>query len=222
MMLVIVGGGTIAFYLARHGIARGHRVHMILKDKEEAETFTRKLDAVILLGDGTCPEVLAEAEVQRADAFISLYHDDWDNLIACQVAQTFFGITRTIPLVNDPENLPLFDLAGISPTVSAAEILGSIIEQESSLTLIATRLATAAGQVMVLEITLKPHSPAVGYTLQELNLPPDSLIAMIIRGGEFLVPRGSDRLAAEDELLLVCRLEAQDDALRALLGAQGG
>jgi trk system potassium uptake protein len=218
MIIVIVGGGNIAFYLARHGIAKGHRVILILKDKEEAEAFTRKLDAAVSLGDGTNPWVLEEAEVERADAFISLYPDDWDNLIACQVARHFFGISRVIPLVNDPGNLPLFQRLGITPTVSAAEILGAIIEQESNLTLLAARLALTAGQVMVTEVELQADSPATGRTLHELDLPPGSLLAVIIRGNEVQIPRGDFRLAAGDELLLVSRLDAQSSALRSLLG----
>jgi trk system potassium uptake protein len=215
--IVIVGGGNIAFYLARHGIARGHRIVLILKDRGEAEEFTRKLEAAVSLGDGTNPQVLEEAEAERADAFISLYPEDCDNLVACQVARQFFGIRRTIPLVNDPGNLPLFRELGIVPVVSAAEILGAIIEQESNLTLIAARLSLAAGQVMITEVKLQAGNPAAGRTLQELALPEGSLLAVIIRGEEFLVPHGNFRLAAGDELLLVSRVDVQDDAIRALV-----
>ena len=59
----------------------------------------------------------------------------------------------------------------------------------------------------LVELTLPAHSPAVGKQILELGLPPETLIALVRRNNEYLVPTGSTRLQAGDTLLVLCNRE---------------
>ena len=60
-----------------------------------------------------------------------------------------------------------------------------------------------------------------GAALRDLRLPPESLIAFVIRGGESIFPTGTTTLRAGDEILALTRPAYEED-LRTLFFARGG
>jgi len=73
----------------------------------------------------------------------------------------------------------------------------------------------------IVEITLRSRHRAVGKTLQELALPPQSIVASIRRGGQVLIPRGDTRLQAGDVIVALVREEGEK-ALRECLTRSAG
>lgn len=218
MRILAIGGGSLAFYLCRQALSKGHHVTAIVQDPLEAEELSRRLGVIAVLGDGTDPALLREVETDRMDVVVALRDRDEDNLIVCQVAQRFFSVARIVALVNDPDNRSMFERLGVSPTVSAVEIIGAAVEQESTFTGIAARLSMAHGRVAVLEVRLQHDSPAVGRSLAQLSLPDGALVAGVLREDAMLVPHSGMTLIADDELLLVSQPDAQDAALERLVG----
>jgi len=51
------------------------------------------------------------------------------------------------------------------------------------------------------------------------DLPPDALVVLIKRNGEFIIPRGSIALEAEDRILIAAGAEALEKTRRILQGA---
>lgn len=58
----------------------------------------------------------------------------------------------------------------------------------------------------IVDFYLEPSSPAVGQRIKELDLPPETFIAMLVRDGEVLPPQGHTQLANGDHLFVLCRL----------------
>ncbi len=63
----------------------------------------------------------------------------------------------------------------------------------------------------VLEYPVGPADAVVGARVQELGLPADALVSVIVRGGEAVLPRGPTVLAAGDELHVLVRDTAAGD-----------
>ena len=57
-------------------------------------------------------------------------------------------------------------------------------------------------------------------TLQELDLPADTLVAGIIRAGDVHIPRGNSRLYLGDKVILIGRPASFGEALRAVAGEE--
>ncbi len=218
MRLVIIGGGSLGYYVARQASAHGDAVTMIVDTSAEAERLARRLGVVAVVGEASDLALLEECEVGRADAVVALGPEDHDNLIVCQVARRFFAVAHTVAVVNDPDNRPLFERLGVAAAVSAAELLGSVIEQESTFEGVHARLALARGAVSLTELRLDDDSPAVARPLSALDLPEQALISAVIRRGAVYVPRGRLVLEAGDELVLVSARACLDDALQVLVG----
>jgi cell volume regulation protein A len=75
--------------------------------------------------------------------------------------------------------------------------------------------------VEVVDITLPKDSTLDGVALRELRLPPESLIAVVIRGGESIFPSGTTTLKSGDEILALTRPVYEED-LRKLFFARSG
>jgi len=218
MKIILIGGGKTVYFLAKQFIAEGQSVTIINRDPEESQAMSHELDATILLGDGSDPEMLEQAGTGSADVLLSMTSRDHVNLVACQVANEKFDVARTIALVNNPENEEIFRKLGVSLIFSATRIITSLLEQETDFMAITNLMAVAQGKVNVSEVRLPENALVSGKSLQELKLPAGFLLATIIRNGEVLVPSGSTILQAHDQLILIGQAENYRDALRILTG----
>lgn len=68
----------------------------------------------------------------------------------------------------------------------------------------------------VVEFPVAPGDAVVGLRVRELGLPREALLSVIVRGGEAILPRGSTRIEAGDELHVVVRQEVADEFPRLL------
>lgn len=217
MRIILIGSGKLVYFLAKQFASKGYHLTIINQDATEATALSRQLKATVILGDGSNPATLKEADADQADLVLSLTAHDQDNLVACQIAQKHYGVPRTIALVNDPEHQEVFEQLGINVAFSATQILANLIEQQADFEQIKNLIPVAEGRVNVTEVILRSDSPSVGQALQELELPGGSLIACIIRDWQVIVPRGGSRLRAADRLILISQPEHYEQFLRALI-----
>jgi trk system potassium uptake protein TrkA len=203
--IIVAGGGKVGFYLARELIAQGHEVLLIEKSGARCEMIAAELGNVVQRGNADEATVLADAGTNRADCVVAVTGDDEDNLVICQVAKRRFTVPRVIARINNPKNEAIFRLLGIDATVSSTDLILSVIEQEIPEQALVPLLRLRHADVEVLDITLPKDSTLDGVDLRTLRLPPDSLIAFVIRGGESLFPSGATILRGGDEILALTR-----------------
>lgn len=217
MRLIMIGGNKTVYYLARKFVNRKYHVTIINREVNRAKELAQT-KATVVIGEGTSVSRLEEAGARQADVLLALTSHDQDNLIACQIAQGKFGVPRTIAIVNDPDNEPIFQKLGITTVVSPTRIIGSILDQEADFEDITELMPLAKGRINVTDIHLDADSPAVGKTLLELPLTENSLVACIIRNDAVIVPRGATRLEVDDHLVLISQPEDQKRDLALLCG----
>ena len=221
MYIIVAGGGKVGFYLARELIAQGHEVLLIERSGARCEVIAAELGNVVQRGNADEASVLADAGTNRADVVVAVTGDDEDNLVICQVAKRRFNVPRVIARINNPKNEGIFRLLGIDATVSSTDLILSVIEQEIPEQALVPLLRLRHADVEVVDITLPKDSSLDGVALRELRLPPESLIAFVIRGGESIFPSGTTTLRSGDEILALTRPSYEDD-LRKLFFASSG
>jgi len=218
MYIVVVGGGKVGYYLTKELLEQGHEVLLIERDPERVERIIEDLGNVAVLGDGCEVSILQEAGTGRCDVLVAVTGDDEDNLVSCQLAKNRFGVPRTIARVNNPKNERIFRLLGIDVTVSATNILMSLIEHEMPQRALLHLLAIRHLGVEIVEAVLGPNAPAAGKSISSLKLPADSSISAVIRAGTFLIPSGHLILQPGDEIIALCKSEREGELRNALLG----
>jgi trk system potassium uptake protein TrkA len=217
MKIIIIGGGETVFFLAKQFTAQGHHVTVINRDPEESRILSRQLDATIVVGHGSDPQILEEAGASNVDVLLALTPKDHDNLVACQIASDKFDVPRTIALVNNPDNENVFRELGVSLIFSATRILTSLLQRETDFMAITNLMALAQGKVNVIEVALPEDAPVSGKSLQELKLPEGFLLAAIIRNNEVLVPRGPTVLQGHDQLIMIGQAANFNEVLNTFL-----
>lgn len=220
MYILIVGGGKVGSYLARHLVNEGHEILLIEKDAKKCDRIAEELGSVVMRGDGCEAATLADAGTERADIVVAVTGDDEDNLVICQVAKQRFGVGRTIARINNPKNEEVFRLLGIDVTISSTNVILEHIEHElptrNLMHLMSFRNKTG---LEIVELRVPPNSPAIGRRLREVDLPPDSVVTLIVneRDGA-LVPTPETVLRANDEIVAVTQPEREQSLRRALAG----
>jgi trk system potassium uptake protein len=218
MYIVVVGGGKVGYYLTQELLEQGHEVLLIERQPERVDKIIETLGNVAVLGDGCEVAVLSEAGTARCDVLVTVTGDDEDNLVSCQLAKSHFHVPRTIARINNPENEHIFRLLGIDVTVSATTVLMSMIEHEMPRRALLHLLAIQHMGVEIVEAVLLAEAPGVGKSIAEINLPQDSSIAAVIRGGKFIIPSGHVVLEERDEIIALCKPERELELRNALLG----
>jgi trk system potassium uptake protein TrkA len=135
MKVVIVGSGRVGATLANRLSKEGHDVGII---DILPEAFERYLDSDFrgrtVLGDGIDEDVLREAGIVGADAFVAAAHGDNHNLMAAQIANVVFGVKRVVARCNDPVRMEIFEdlgLATICPSLLGSRALYGALMDES-------------------------------------------------------------------------------------------
>jgi trk system potassium uptake protein TrkA len=205
MYAIIAGGGKVGFFLARELIEQGHEVLIIEQVAERAEFIANELGNVVLRGNADEASTLAEAGAERADVVIAVTGDDEDNLVLLQVAKRRFGTQRTIARINDPRNEELFRMLGIDATVNATQVMLSVLEQEIPQANLVPLLRLRNTDIEVVEALVGAGSRVTGLPLREIDLPPESTLAVVIRNGAAFFPNGATVLQAGDEVVALTR-----------------
>jgi trk system potassium uptake protein TrkA len=218
MKIIVVGGGNVAYYLARSFLSKGHSVVVINRDPAECRRAARQLKATIIHGDGSYPKVLEDAGAHDADAVLAMTANDEDNLVICQIAERRFQVPTTLAAVSDPDNESVFPQLGIKHVVSITRLVTSLIEERTSVEEIYHLVSLAEGKVNVTELELADDCPVLGQPLSQIGLPSDALIACIIRNERALVPHGGVSLMLGDRVILVTLPTSHGAAVKMLTG----
>jgi trk system potassium uptake protein TrkA len=218
MRVIIAGGGKVAYFLARNFLAKGHTVVSVSDNLADCRWLARRLKATVVHGDGSDPAVLEEAGAHEADAVLAATQSDQDNLVICQIAEARFHVPTTLAVVNDPDNRTVFPRLGVKNVVCITELASNLIEELATADEITNLTVMAGGAVNVAELVVRDTSPVLGRPLAEASLPPDVLIAGVVRDGCATIAHGDTVLVAGDRIVLVTLPRSHGRAVRLLTG----
>ncbi len=218
MYIVVVGGGRVGYYLIKALLNEGHEVVLVEKEENICDAINEELGSVCVRGDGCEAAVLGDVGTDRADMVIAVTGHDEDNLVACQLAKHRFKVPRTVARVTNPQNEMLFRKLGIDVTVTSTNVILENIEAQVP-THVMTHLMTIHDRGLeIVEMKVPEGSTAVGKAIEDLPLPANSVISLIVRRGvRPLVPTPDTVLLAEDQIISIMP-EESEDALRLALG----
>ncbi|HEX9077658.1 MAG TPA: TrkA family potassium uptake protein [Anaerolineae bacterium] len=218
MYIIVAGGGKVGYYLSKTLLNQGHEVLVIERDKRKCEIISADLGSICQRGDATDSLAMEEAGMARAELAIAVTGDDEDNLMICQMAKKKFNVPRTIARINNPKNEEIFKLLGIDQTVSVTDLILAQIEREIPAQSLVHLLTLREAGATFVEAKVPENSPAIGKSLQNLRIPDDCVIPLIIRNGKGIVPHGETTLKAGDEVVAVTTLEHEDVLERVFSG----
>jgi len=217
LKIVIIGGEMTAYYLARTMLSKGYDVVLINKDSELCEEFSKTLNATVILGDGSRKEVLEDAELSTNDVVVILTPRDQVNLLISQLAMKVFGVKRVVSLVSDPGNIELFKRLGVSTVLNLTTMIVNTVEALLFPDEFSNIIPLEKG-IEFLQVVVDERSPVVGKRLRDIQLPNESVVAAIVRGGVLVVPRGDTEILSGDRLYVIVNSRIKEEVETLLVG----
>lgn len=203
MYVVIVGCSESGYHLSKALIAGGHEVVVVEKSPERFQLLNEELGSVALLGDGTDEATLKRAGVARADVVVSLTGADATNLVISQMTKHIFQVPRTMALIEDPKNEPIFHEVGVDVVVNSTHlVLASLEEGVPGRPLVHLMNLRVPGMELV-SVSIPEDANIIGKPLNEIELPPNSFITLMVKKGGATLPTGRSVVEPEDELVAV-------------------
>lgn len=207
---IIVGGGDIAFYLARMLEETGVHVKIIDKAKERCNELAEKLPkAVIINGDGQEKALLGEEGIEHTDSFVTLTNFDEANVMMSIYARKVNPGVKLVTKVHRSTYDDIIDDMNIgsiiNPKILAAQQVVKYVRgmDNSRGSNIETLYKLYGGGVEALEFRVGENPELTGKPLMELNIKPDVLVCCIIHNGVVEIPGGKSRIYRGDKVIVV-------------------
>lgn len=209
--IVIAGGGETGYHLA--SALEGQRFGVVLleQDRDRCDFLASHLKQTVVVNrDATRRANLEEERVGSADVFVACTGDDENNIMASVEARDI-GTKKIMALVGRPDYAHVVGKLGIDQAVSPREVVAKQVLGflTSGPTVSRTSLSEGSG-LSVLEIDVMPGSLATEHVLANLGLPPQCLIAAVIREGFTSVPGADSHFHAGDSAIVL----AADDMIK--------
>ncbi|MBQ9510690.1 MAG: Trk system potassium transporter TrkA [Clostridia bacterium] len=207
--VLIVGGGTIAIYLAQQLIENNIRVKILEMSEKRCEELSEKLPkATIINGNGSDESLLSEEGVEKYDACVALTGIDEENIVISLYAKAK-KIPTIISKVNNSSLLRMINSLTLENTISPKQITSNHIaryvrsKQNDHGASVQTLYKLVENQVEAVEFIVSDNEKCIGIPLRNLKLKSGILIACIVRGGKTLIPGGDDTIEINDNVIVV-------------------
>ncbi len=128
MHVVIAGCGRVGSGLARDLVALGHEVAIIDEDAESFYLLGDDFPGDFVQGRALDWDVLRQAGIARADAFVACTDGDNTNLVCVQIAQKKFGVRCSVARVYDPHRAELYAKAGVRTFCPTSDVRQALFD----------------------------------------------------------------------------------------------
>ena len=217
--IMIIGGGTVGYYLAKSLSEKKYKVKIIENKKARANELAELLPKCkVIYGDGTNHDLLIEEGIEKMDAFIALTNVDEENIIVSLFADKL-GVKKIFAHVKREGLMTILGNLSSINTFSPKDIaanriisyIRAIVNKMGSNVLTLYRLVN--NQIEALEFLAKKKEKMYDRPLKDLVIKKNCLIACIIRDSEVIIPKGNDTIRQNDSVLVVTKHKKFDDLM---------
>ena len=208
-----MGCGRVGSELSHALLDAGHEVTVIDKRADAFDRYPPGDQARKIVGLGFDRDVLEEAGIREADAFIAVSSGDNSNIVSARVALEHYHVPKVIARIFDPRRAEIYERLNI-PTV-ATTTWGV---KQFQLMLLHTgkevRESLGGGELLRMRVPVPSH--LVGKPVSMLNVDGHILVAGVSRGGKGFIPSVDSTLQEGDFLIITMGKDYMDE-LDALL-----
>jgi trk system potassium uptake protein TrkA len=218
--VVVIGMGQVGRHVLRTLEWEHHDVVAIDADEAVVRDVEENHDVATLVGYGASPKVLKAAKVHQADLVVAVTDHDEVNLLAALAAK-HAGAKKVIARVQGDDWATCTDATGVqygylgvdvvlNPRVLLAQEIAKIARSHGALEVI----DLAADRIELVKMRLDKGSRMLQKPLSKITMPPNTLVAAVVRDGELFVPGGADVLLPDDHAYIIGlphHIEAAED-----------
>lgn len=214
---LIIGGGTISYYLAKALSDARISVKIIEQKTERCEFLSDLLpDTTIINGDGTDRALLLEEGLETAESFVTLTNFDEENIFLSLFAKNISN-AKLVAKVNRLPYMDVIDQLDLGSVIypkyiTSDSILRYVRAMQNTIgSNVETLYHILDNQAEALEFAIHDTSPVVGVPLADLNLKKNLLVCCLIRDGQIRIPRGQDYIQIGDNVIIATTHKGLND-----------
>jgi trk system potassium uptake protein TrkA len=205
--IVVIGAGQVGTTIVE-ALHDEHELTVVDVDEGRLQAVSHRYDVTTLEGNGASRRTLEEAGLRDAALMIACTSRDEANLIAAMFARTVSPETKTAIRTTDEEYLDVWRERQLDVDQIVSSELETAIAISQIIGVPAARQTDvfADGQVQIVEFDVEAgrgEDELIGKLLREAEIPRDSKVASIIRGGKAIVPRGTESIQPGDRVIVI-------------------
>ncbi len=214
---LIVGGGTLGYYLARLLKQAKINVRIVERDLKRCEQLSEELPGVsVINGDGSDRKVLLQSGFLSAQAIISLTSIDEENIFLAQFAKdrTKAKVVTKVNRMAFDTILQKLDIGSVvyPKYITADSIVQYIRARQNSVgSSVQTLCHILDNRAEALEFSVKQDSLVANAPLARLVLKKDLLVCCINHNGQVIIPGGQDVIQPGDTVIIVTTQKGLQD-----------
>jgi trk system potassium uptake protein TrkA len=225
--ILLTGGGEGAALIAARLIREGNQVTIIEQDRARCQELEEHLDAKIVRGNAGSIRTLRKAGLADAEMLIAETSSDEVNLLSCMIAQANSSAKVKVARIRTHEFQQWEHILSrmglrvdriIHPETSIMRRIMRVLHLPG----VSDIIDFADGQVKLFGMNVDRNSWFADKTVEELDAagpPKDSLIAMIFRGPQVIIPHGAQRLEPGDHIY-ICTTRENLEAVFEFMGIE--
>jgi trk system potassium uptake protein TrkA len=207
MRVIIMGCGRVGSELSHELLAAGHDVVVIDKNAEAFFRYPPGDGAQTVVGLGFDRDVLEEAGIERADAFVAVSSGDNSNIVSARVALENYHVPKVVARIYDPRRADIYERLNI-PTVATTtwgvkQIQLMLLHDRQEI-----RESLGGGELLRMRIPVSAHM--VGKAATSFNVDGKILVAGVSRGGGGFLPTATSTLQEGDYLVVMLTKDGMD------------
>jgi trk system potassium uptake protein TrkA len=214
MRAILLGCGRVGSELTIQLGRAGHDVTIIDKRPSAFDRLPPGFEARTVVGLGFDRDVLEEAGIKEADAFLAVSSGDNSNILSARVAREHYHVPNVIARIYDPMRAEIYERLNI-PTVSTTRWGVKQMILMLSHTREEIKEALAGGDLLRMRFKIPDHM--VGSKVLDLNVAGKVLVAGVDRGGTGFIPIDTSTFQEGDYAAVVIQKDAMstlDDLLK--------
>lgn len=200
MKAIVMGCGRLGSLVSMSLDREGHEVTVIDHDANAEGRLDKNFRGRIIRGVGFDKDVLTDAGIEQADAFVAASASDNANLVAARIARNIFHVPRVVARLYDPRRAEIYQRLGLTTISSTTWGAGRILQ---ILTHTDLDIWDTFGRGEVSIVSLDAPAHLVGRSVSQLNMPGESMVIAITRNDHALLPISGTEIQAGDLLHLV-------------------
>ena len=227
MNILILGASQVGVSVAEVLVGEENDVTIVDINQQVLQNLQNRLDIRTVAGNAAHPSVLRAAGAEDASLVLAVTNNDEVNLVACQIAETFFDTPTKIARIRSKEYLEhpqMFSKNSgfhidviISPEVIVKDHITRLIEFPGALQV----LDFADGLVQLVGVKAVDGGALLNCPLSELkqHMPNvETRVAAIYRNREITTPTSDTIIKENDEVFFVAAREHIRGVMRQMRG----
>ncbi|MDQ3991065.1 MAG: TrkA family potassium uptake protein, partial [Actinomycetota bacterium] len=156
MHAVVMGCGRLGAALTMRLSEGGHTVSIIDKRQQAFDRLPPEFQAKTIVGVGFDREVLEQAGIREAEAFVAVSNGDNSNILSARIAREHYQVPKVIARIYDPRRADIYETLNI-PTVATVRWAVRQIEHLLFRGEKTIRETLAGGFLLHMQMEVPPH-----------------------------------------------------------------